>query len=64
MVEVKELGDLLKLPNLEEETIKLINERMRALIGDIKPLTPAQQQEVETLMTEYLYGAAKKVGEG
>jgi len=61
MVEVKELGDLLKLPNLEEETIKLINERMRGLIGDIKPLTPAQRQEVETVMNEWILG--KKEGE-
>lgn len=63
MVEVKELGDLLKLPNLEEETIKLINERMRLLIGEIKPLTPAQQQYFQSVMDEYFNGPNQKAGE-
>lgn len=61
--EAKELGELLKLPNLEADTIKLINEKMRLFIGDSQPLTGAQQQEVVSIMTEYLHGTAKKVGE-
>lgn len=60
------LGDLLKLPDLEEETKQLINAKLRELIGEVKPpvpLTPAQQQEVQSLMSEYLYGLPKKEGE-
>ncbi len=63
MVGIQELGDLLKLPNLEEETIKLINDRMRVLIGEVKPLTPAQHQEIQSVMDEYFNGAIKKAGE-
>ncbi|ODB56958.1 hypothetical protein A7311_01125 [Paenibacillus polymyxa] len=60
------LGDLLKLPDLEEETKQLINAKLRELIGEVKPpvpLTPAQQQEVQSLMSEYLYGSPKEEGE-
>ncbi|MFD1776658.1 hypothetical protein [Paenibacillus rhizophilus] len=56
MVDVKELGDLLKLPNLEESTIALINEKMRVLIGEVKPLTPAQKQDIESVVAEWLGG--------
>lgn len=59
--EVQELGNLLLLPNLDDETIKLINERMRLLIGEVKPLTPAQKQDVDTVMNEWING--KKEGE-
>lgn len=60
MVDVKELGELLKLPDLEAETKALINAKMRELIGDIRPLTGAEKQEVESIMQEYLYGAVKE----
>lgn len=51
------LGELLKLPNLEEETITMINAKMREYIGDIKPLTPAQKDEVTSLVSEWFNGA-------
>lgn len=57
MDDAAKLGELLKLPNLEEETITLINSKMREYIGDIKPLTPGQKQEVESLMSEWLNGS-------
>lgn len=57
---VNELGELLNLPNLEDSTIALINEKMRLLIGEIKPETPEMKQEVISLMQEYFNG---KVGE-
>ena len=60
MVDVKELGELLKLPDLEAETKALINAKMRELIGDIRPLTGAEKQEVMSVMHEYMYGAAKE----
>lgn len=55
--EALKLGELLTLPDLEEETIKLINAKMREYIGEIKPLSPAQKQEVESIMNEWLNGA-------
>ncbi|MGF6352481.1 hypothetical protein ABIE27_000377 [Paenibacillus sp. 4624] len=56
--EAIKLGELLKLPNLEQETITLINGKMREMIGEIKPLTPAQKAEVESLMNEWMGGEA------
>ncbi|WP_028547230.1 hypothetical protein [Paenibacillus taiwanensis] len=63
MDEALRLGELLKLPNLEADTIKLINEKMRIFIGDAQPLTGAQKQEFENDLHDYLFGAAKKAGE-
>lgn len=57
------LGELLKLPNLEQETITLINGKMREMIGEIKPLTPAQKAEVESLMNEWIGGGANGQGQ-
>lgn len=58
-----QLGELLRLPDLEDETKALINAKLRELIEPIKPpqpLTAAQQQEMQSLMSEYLNGAAKE----
>lgn len=52
-----ELGELLKLPNLEDETITLINAKMREFIGDVKPTPPEIKQEIETVVAEWLGGA-------
>lgn len=54
--DAQKLGELLKLPNLEDETITLINGKMREMIGEIKPLTPAQKQEAQNLMDEWTGG--------
>lgn len=62
MDDAAKLGELLKLPNLEQETITMINAKMREYIGDIKPLTPAQKDEVASLMSEWINGAAKEGG--
>lgn len=56
------LGELLRLPNLEQETITLINGKMREMIGDIKPLTPAQKVEMQSLMNEWTGGMASEQG--
>lgn len=49
MVEdVQKLGKLLELPNLDDETIKLINAKMRELIGSAKVQSPLE-------MTDSLY---------
>lgn len=58
-----ELGELLKLPNLEDETTALINAKMREFIGEVKPTPQVVQQEVQSLMMEYLHGVAKQGGE-
>lgn len=58
MVDVQELGKLLELPNLEPETIVLINAKMRDLIGDIKPVTPQQKEEMQTILAEWFGGKA------
>lgn len=52
-----ELGELLKLPNLEDETITLINAKMREFIGEVKPTPPEIKQEIETVVDEWLGGA-------
>lgn len=60
------LGELLRLPDLEEETKQLINAKLRELIGEVKPpapITEAQQQGMISLMQEYLHGPLKKEGE-
>lgn len=56
-----ELGELLKLPLLEEETTALINAKMREFIGEVKPTPPAVLQEVQSIMTEWI--GAQKEGE-
>lgn len=60
--EATELGELLKLPNLENETITLINAKMREFIGDVKPISPELKQDVQNLMNEWLNGAKKEGG--
>jgi len=57
MKEANELGELLKLPNLENETITLINAKMREFIGEVKPTPPEIKQEIETVVAEWLGGA-------
>jgi hypothetical protein len=56
-----ELGELLKLPDLEEETKALINEKMREFIKGAKPLTAAEatipKDELKDVIHEYLNGA-------
>ncbi|MNP82164.1 hypothetical protein D3C76_1807200 [compost metagenome] len=60
--EAAKLGELLKLPNLEEDTIKLINSKMRECIGDIKPLTPVQKDEAASVVEEWINGPRKEGG--
>lgn len=60
--EAAKLGELLKLPNLEEDTIKLINAKMREFIGEAKPMSPAQKEEVANLINEWLNGSPKEGG--
>jgi hypothetical protein len=59
--EAADLGELLKLPNLEEETTALINAKMREFIGEVKPTPPEVKQEVESIVAEWL--GAQKEGE-
>jgi hypothetical protein len=58
--DVAKLGELLKLPNLEEETITLINAKMREFIGDVKPVPPELKQEMQNVMHQWLYGDKKE----
>lgn len=53
------LGELLKLPNLEEDTIKLINAVMRDQIEKIKTQAPVTQENLVNVIDEYLNGAKK-----
>lgn len=53
------LGELLKLPNLEEDTIKLINAVMRDQIEKIKAQAPVTQENLVNVIDEYLNGAKK-----
>lgn len=59
MDDVQKLGELLKLPNLDEDTIKLINGKMRELIGAAQVQQPIDV--TEDMMDEWLNG--KKEGE-
>jgi DNA recombination-dependent growth factor C len=61
MKEATELGELLKLPNLEDETTALINAKMREFIGEVKPTPPEIKQEAESILAEWL--GAQKEGE-
>lgn len=62
--EISKLGELLKLPNLEEETIKLINSKMREMIGETKVMTPEEKevvmQQMNNVMNQWLNGSAKE----
>lgn len=60
--DVTRLGELLKLPDLEEETKALINAKMREFIGDAKPISPEFKEDVHNLMNEWLNGAKKEGG--
>ncbi|WP_091016011.1 hypothetical protein [Paenibacillus amylolyticus] len=55
-----ELGELLKLPDLEEETKALINKKMREFIEGARALTPAekenQAEDIKAIFNEYLHG--------
>lgn len=62
MDDALKLGELLNLPNLEEETITLINAKMREFIGDVKPMTPEHKEEMINIMDEWLNGAKKEGG--
>lgn len=55
--EAAKIGELLKLPDLEEETKTLINAKMREFIGEAKPLSPAQKEEVASIVDEWINGA-------
>lgn len=61
MDDALKLGELLKLPNLEQDTITLINAKMREFIGDVKLLSPAemasQKDYMKAFMEEYIHGA-------
>lgn len=58
-----ELGELLNLPDLEEETKALINSKMREFIKGAKPLTPAeiaaQSDDLKGMFNEYVNGLQK-----
>lgn len=57
MVEdVQKLGKLLELPNLDDETIKLINAKMRELIGSAKVQPPVNKELSATVIDEWLNG--------
>lgn len=60
MDDALKLGELLKLPNLEEDTITLINAKMREFIGEVKPISPELKQDVQNLMNEWMNGAKKE----
>jgi hypothetical protein len=61
MDDALKLGELLKLPDLEEETKALINAKMREFIKGARPLTAAeaaiQKEELKDVLHEYLNGA-------
>ncbi len=58
------LGDLLRLPELEADTVSLINSKMREMISQIVVLTPEQRaiqdeinmKNVGSIMKEWLEG--------
>ncbi|MFD1136744.1 hypothetical protein [Paenibacillus urinalis] len=59
--EITKLGELLKLPDLEEETKALINAKMREMIGDIKPIPPEFKEQAMNILS--LWTEGKKEGE-
>lgn len=62
--EITRLGELLKLPDLEEETKALINAKMRELIGETKVMTPGEKevvmQQMTNVMDKWLNGDGKE----
>lgn len=60
MDDAAKLGELLKLPNLEDETIILINAKMREFVTGVKPQTNTEidmkKDEMKQFFDEYLYG--------
>ncbi len=64
MDDLKTLGELLRLPELEGETVSLINKKMREMINQIVVLTPEQRaiqdeinmKNVGSIMKEWLEG--------
>ncbi|WP_054954962.1 hypothetical protein [Paenibacillus dakarensis] len=60
--EATKLGELLKLPNLEDDTIKLINQKLRELIGEVKPMPPEVKEQMISVVDEWLNGTKKEGG--
>ncbi len=64
MDDLVRVAGLLNLQNLEEDTVKDINAKMRELIADIKVLTPEekklQDQDTKNLMNEWVNGEQKE----
>lgn len=54
MDDIAKLGELLKLPNLDEATITLINAKMREMIGETKVMTPGEKEAVMNQMTNVM----------
>ncbi len=57
MDDLKALGDLLKLPRLEGDTVALINSKMRDMVAQVVVLTPEQraiQDEIDRQMAKSL----------
>lgn len=56
MVEITTLAKLLEIPGIEPETAKLINAKLRELIGKIeppKPIEEAQKKQLVSLLAEW-----------
>lgn len=60
--EAKQIGDLLELPNLEQETIALINQKMREIIKDVKPTPPEVKEQIISVVDEWMNGPRKEGG--
>lgn len=65
---IETLSDILKLPNLDDETIRLVNVKLREAIGKLEDVkietTPQRPPDIdETLFYEWTQGLAKR-GEG
>lgn len=66
MDDLTRLGDLLKLPNLDEDTVSLINSKMREMIQQTTVLSNEQQEMLRknlvNVMDEWMNGE-KKAGD-
>ncbi|WP_211749919.1 hypothetical protein [Paenibacillus sp. Marseille-Q4541] len=60
MDDIAKLGELLKLPNLDEATITLINAKMREMIGETKVLSTDQREalnkQVGNILDQWVNG--------
>lgn len=65
--DVMKLGELLKLPNLEQDTVALINAKMREGISIVRPKTAAEieheKDQIKNLLEEYMNGPKQGGGE-